>query len=68
VDVHIKLYFPSFVVVAVPTAIKVFIDKQLGRRQLWLVYAPVLILAQRNPVSSAINVWFFVVYHVNVPN
>jgi hypothetical protein len=45
VDVHTKLYFPSSVVVAVQTAIKVFMDKQLGRRQLWLVYAPVLILA-----------------------
>ena len=67
-DVDIKLYFPSSIVVAVPTVIKVFVDKQLRRRKLWLVYAPVLILAQRNPLPSTINVWFFVMYHVNIPN
>ena len=68
-NVDIKLYFPSSIVVAVPTGIKVFVDKQqLGRRQLWLVYAPVLILAQRDPLTGTVNVWFFVVYFVNIPN
>lgn len=56
-NVDIKLYFPSSIVIAVPTGIIVFVYKQqLGRRQLRLVYAPVLILAQRDPLTSTVNV------------